>query len=58
MNQMGDVRPIATGNTLRRTVIKVALDPLALVGPEINTTSLDRAGYFNPHMQKSYLLIK
>ena len=30
---------------------------LTLGGPEINTTSLDRAGYFNPHMQKRYLLL-
>ena len=30
---------------------------LTLGGPGINTTSLDRAGYFNPHMQKCYLLI-
>ena len=30
---------------------------LTLGGPGINTTSLDRVGYFNPHMQKCYLLI-
>ena len=52
-NKIYEIVWITAGKTVCDRIYWV----LTLGGPGINTTLLDRAGCFNPHMQKCYLLI-